>query len=172
MYPDNRIYGGFTSCNFDLWWKQNGGSDNDLRKKTWLQFDYLCQDCFDSEILPRSFCLCAEFAAKHTKAPIIAHNVLENGAWFWLMTDARYIVLPLISRYHCLDPTNHDISRVHCIYIFQYSSWCNLVMWLISNSLPCCHGDQVETGVPLHVTVATWWPRQSGTLSHLGHKTV
>ena len=37
-------------------------------------------------------------------------------AWFWLMTDARYIVLPLISRYHCLDPTNCDISRVHCTH--------------------------------------------------------
>ena len=26
------IYRGFTSCNFDLCWKQNGGPDNDLRK--------------------------------------------------------------------------------------------------------------------------------------------
>ena len=25
MYPDSWIYRGFTSCNFDLWWKQNGG---------------------------------------------------------------------------------------------------------------------------------------------------
>ena len=32
MYPDIWIYCGFTSCNFDLWWKQNGGLDNDLRK--------------------------------------------------------------------------------------------------------------------------------------------
>ena len=46
--------------------------------------------------------------------PILAHNALENGAWFWLMTDARYIALPLISRYHCLDPTNRDISGLHC----------------------------------------------------------
>ena len=45
----------------------------------------------------------------------IAHNALENGAWFWLMTATRYIALPLISRYLCLDPTNHDISGVHCI---------------------------------------------------------
>ena len=36
-------------------------------------------------------------------------------------------------------------------------------MWLIGNFLPCCHDDQLVTGVPLHVTVATWWPRQSGT---------
>ena len=25
MYPDSWIYHGFTSCNFDLWWKKNGG---------------------------------------------------------------------------------------------------------------------------------------------------
>ena len=49
------------------------------------------------------------------KSLIIAHNALENGAWFWLMTVAWYIALPLISRYHCLDPTNRDILRVHCI---------------------------------------------------------
>ena len=32
MYPDRWVYRGFMSCNFGLWWKQNGGSDNDLRK--------------------------------------------------------------------------------------------------------------------------------------------
>ena len=32
------------------------------------------------------------------------------------MTVARYIALPLISRYHCLDPTNRDISGLHCIW--------------------------------------------------------
>ena len=37
-----------------------------------------------------------------------------NGAWFGLMTVARYIALSLISRYHCLDPTNRDISGLHC----------------------------------------------------------
>ena len=37
-----------------------------------------------------------------------------NGAWFGLMTVARYIALSLISRYHCLDPTNRDISALHC----------------------------------------------------------
>ena len=130
MYTDSWIYHGFTSCNFDLcqrlWWKQNDGWGNDLRKKTWLQVDYLCTDGFNSEILPRGFVLQCQilknviFVAyvlnlplKHI-GPIIAHNALENGAWFWLVTDARYIALPLISRYHRLDPTNHDISRVHC----------------------------------------------------------
>ena len=33
------------------------------------------------------------------------------------MTDARYIALPLISLYHCLDPINHDISRVYCMSV-------------------------------------------------------
>ena len=36
---------------------------------------------------------------------------------FGLMTVARYIALSLISRYHCLDPTNRDISGLHCIGI-------------------------------------------------------
>ena len=64
------------------------------------------------------------------KGPILAHNALENGAWFWLMTDARYIALPLISRYHCLDPTNRDISGLHCIMAadvrptLYHGCWC------------------------------------------------
>ena len=45
MYPDSWIYRGFTSCNFDLCWKQNGGQDNDLRKIR-LQVAYLCTDGF------------------------------------------------------------------------------------------------------------------------------
>ena len=130
MYPDSWIYRGFKSCNFDIWWKQNGGYYNDLRKKTFygFQVDYLCQDGFNSENLPNGFVMQRQilinviiFVAyvlnlcrETHKGPIIAQNALENGAWFWLMTDARYIALPLISRYHCLDPTNRDISRVHC----------------------------------------------------------
>ena len=66
----------------------------------------------------------------------IVHNALENGVWFWLKTVTRYIALSLISRYHCLDPTSRDISRVHCsdrgdlrcwrgvdIPSFWYTSW-------------------------------------------------
>ena len=34
------------------------------------------------------------------------------------MTVARYIALSLISRYHCLDPTNRDISGLHCIQTY------------------------------------------------------
>ena len=55
------------------------------------------------------------------------------------------------------------LGVLNFLCIFQYSSWCNDVMWLIGNSFPCYHGDQVVTGVPLHVTVATWWSCQSGT---------
>ena len=47
-----------------------------------------------------------------------------NGAWFWLMTDARYIALPLISRYHCLDPTNRDILGLHCTQCFASYFMC------------------------------------------------
>ena len=82
MYPDSWIYRGFTSCNFDLWWKQNGGYGSDLQN-TWLQVDYLCTDGFNLEILQHGLycnvnfekwhdicCLRAEFTAKHGKAPL------------------------------------------------------------------------------------------------------
>ena len=55
MYPDSWIYCSFTSCNFDLWWKQNGGQDNDLRKTTCFKLIFLCTDGFNSEILLRNF---------------------------------------------------------------------------------------------------------------------
>ena len=55
MYPDSWMYRGFTGCNFDLWWKQNGGQVNDLHKNEWLQVEYLCQDGFNSENLPNGF---------------------------------------------------------------------------------------------------------------------
>ena len=98
--------------------------------------DYLCKDGFNLEILQRGCtatltfdkwhdirCLRAEFTAKHEKSPIIAHNALVNGAWFGLMTVARYIALSLISWYHCLDPTNRDISGLHCIWHNMVILW-------------------------------------------------
>ena len=39
------------------------------------------------------------------------------------MTVARYIALSLISRYHCLDPTNRDISGLHCIWHNMVILW-------------------------------------------------
>ena len=38
------------------------------------------------------------------------------------MTVARYIALSLISRYHCLDPTNRNISGLHCITVVMHIS--------------------------------------------------
>ena len=78
-------------------------------------------------------CLRAVFTAKKTtwKSPIIAHNALVNGAWFGLMTVARYIALSLISRYHCLDPTNRYISGLHCIGSFiWHQKWLFYTMFL------------------------------------------
>ena len=58
----------------------------------------------------------------------VAHNVLKYGTWFGHLTVARYISLPPISRYHSLDPTNHDISRVHCTCTWQRPLY--LLPWL------------------------------------------
>ena len=44
------------------------------------------------------------------------------------MTVARYIVLPLISRYHCVDPTNRDIARVHCIKMLWWKVPFSVIM--------------------------------------------
>ena len=39
------------------------------------------------------------------------------------MAVARYIALPLISRYLSMDPTNRDISGLHCIAWIQVLAW-------------------------------------------------
>ena len=44
-----------------------------------------------------------------------SHYCSQRAEVWNLMTVARYIALSLISRYHCLDPANRYISRVHCI---------------------------------------------------------
>ena len=49
------------------------------------------------------------------------------------MTDARYIALPLISRYHCLDPTNRDISGLHCTIQQEAITRANV------DPVQCCH---------------------------------
>ena len=100
----------FLSCNFDLWWKQNA----------WFQVDYFKAKCMVSSWLfmhrqhdaTSNFdkchyirCLHAEFAAKQAKAPLSL--VTRRKV-------AQCIALSVISWYHCLDPTNHEISRVHC----------------------------------------------------------
>ena len=132
MNPDSWIYRGFTSCNFDLWWKQNGGQDNDLRKTTWLQVDFFmykrlkfgnsttrfCNATSNFDECQYIHCLRAEFDAKHTKAPLSLTTRWKMEPDFGSGQDARYIALPLISRYHCLDPTNHDISK-KCFHLYS-----------------------------------------------------
>ena len=83
MYPDSWIYRGFKSCNFDLWWKQNGGHDSDLRKidgfksiiyaqiaLIWKFQNAICTATSTFDKCHYICCLRAEFAAKHGKAPL------------------------------------------------------------------------------------------------------
>ena len=127
MYPDSWIYRGFTSCNFDLCWKQNGGPDNDLRKihgfrlliyaqtaLVWNSTTQFCNATSNFDKCHDILCLHAEFAAKHTKAPSPLTTRWKTWPGFWLMAVARYIALPLISQYLSMDPTNRDISGLHC----------------------------------------------------------
>ena len=136
MYPDSWIYRGFTSCNFDLCWKQNGGQDNDLRKihgfrlliyaqtaLVWNSTTRFCNATSNFDKCHDILCLRAEFAAKHTKAPSQLTTRWKTWPGFWLMAVARYIALPLISRYLSMDPTNRDISGLHCTgKIYEYPS--------------------------------------------------
>ena len=63
------------------------------------------------------------------------------------MTVARYIALSLISRYHCLDPTNCDISGLHCTYL----------QFIKNNSL--C--------LTLWPSYTIWWYRSAAKLAHV-----
>ena len=53
---------------------------------------------------------------------------------FWLMAVARYIALPLISRYLSMDPTNRDISGLHCNSLFFQDNAENLHKILVISS--------------------------------------
>ena len=101
MYPDSWIYRGFTSCNFDLCWKQNGGHDNDLRKihgfrlliyaQTALVLNSTTRFCNATSNFDKChdiLCLRAEFA-KHTKAPSPLTTRWKTWPGFWLMAVAR-----------------------------------------------------------------------------------
>ena len=119
MYPDSWIYRGFMSCNFDLcqrlWWKENGGWDNDLHKKTWLKVDYLCTDGFNWEILPRGFVMQCHilknviiFVAYVLNLPLNTHRPhyrsQRAGKWSLILAHDRhpiyraptYIAVPLL----------------------------------------------------------------------------
>ena len=54
-----------------------------------------------------------QFFAKSTRAYLSMRA--GTHAVRWAATLGGYIALSLISRYHCLDPTNRDISGLHCI---------------------------------------------------------
>ena len=107
MYPDSWIYLGFKSCNFDLWWKQNGGHHRDLCKihgfkliiyaQTALIWKFQNAVCtatlrFDKCHYIRS--LRAEFAAKHGKA-----SLSLTKRW-WMEPDFGSCQSPDISRSH------------------------------------------------------------------------
>ena len=154
MYPDSWIYRGFTSCNFDVCWKQNGGQVNDLRKihgfrlliyaqtaLVWNSTTRFCNATSNFDKCHDILCLRAEFAAKHTKAPSPLTTRWKTWPGFWLMAVARYIALPLISRYLSMDPTNRDISGLHCIspllMHWRYYSVALKPSWLVRAST-CC----------------------------------
>ena len=74
------------------------------------------------------------------------------------MTDARYIALPLISRYHCLDPTNRDISGLHCIGIpmLKIRLSRDHLIFNMGISIPGKHVFYIETG-PWFSYLICWW---------------
>ena len=107
MYPDSWIYRGFTSCNFDLWWKQNGGHGSDLRKihgfkliiyaqtaLIWKFYNTVCTATSTFDKWHDIRCLRAEFTAKHGKAP------LSLTTRWWMEPDLGSWQSPDISRAH------------------------------------------------------------------------
>ena len=136
MYPDSWIYRGFTSCNFDLWWKQNGGHGNDFRKihgfkmiiyaqtaLIWKFHNAVCTATSTFDKWHDIRCLRAEFTAKHGKAP------LSLTTRWWMEPDLGSWQSPDISRSHLYrgtiawTPTNRDISGLHCIVQRQLQAW-------------------------------------------------
>ena len=108
MYPDSWIYRGFKRvCNSDLWWKQNGGHDSDLRKihgfkliiyaqtaLIWKFHNAVCTATSHFDKCHYIRCLRAEFAAKHVKAP------LSLTTRWWMEPDFGSCQSPDISRSH------------------------------------------------------------------------
>ena len=143
-------YRGFTSCNWSLvktkWrvgqrssqmhnfkliiyaqtaliWKLYYKVSNAM--SNFAKYDYIC-------------CLCAESKARNAKPPLSCHNMLKYGTWVHLKTAvAWYSALPLILRYHCLGPTNRDISRVHCTRKMSFRYWNSLLE--LSNEMIVIH---------------------------------
>ena len=68
------------------------------------------------------------------------------------MTVARYIALPLISRYRCLDPTNCAISGVHCTVplILQWSETSELLYLLSIHEALLLHWGSPAARLPCY----------------------
>ena len=102
MYPDSWIYRGFTSCNFDHWWKQNGGQDTDLDKIHGFKLIFMHRRLLFGNSTTR-FCnatsnfdkchyiryLRAGLGAKHAKTPLslITRKKMEPDFGCWQSPD-------------------------------------------------------------------------------------
>ena len=107
MYPDSWIYRSFKSCNFDLWWKQNGGHGSNLRKiqgfkliihawtvLIWKFQNAVCTATSHFILISVIIFVVYELAAKHGKAP------LSLTTRWWMEPDFGSCQLPDISRSH------------------------------------------------------------------------
>ena len=110
-------------------------------------------------------CLRAEFAAKHTNAPLSLRTrwKMEPGFGSWQSPDISCSI-PLISRYHCLDPTNRDISRVHCIGILYHHLPWSFLQW---ESID--HGNVPILGDPQEWSYNIYHPAQ-GRREHFHYR--
>ena len=149
MYPDSWIYRGFTSCNFDLWWKQNGGLGSDLRKihgfklisyaqtaLIWKFHNAVCTATSTFDKWHDIRCLRAEFTAKHGKAP------LSLKTRWWMEPDLGSWQSPDISRSHLYrgtiawtPPTGiyraYTVLLIHIWGPFYWPSICTSVhLWI------------------------------------------
>ena len=135
MYPDSWIYRLFTSCNFDLWWKQNG----DLRKihgfkliiygqtaLIWKFYNAVCTATSNFDKCHDVRCLRAEFAAKHGKSP------LSLTTRWWMEPDLGSWQSPDISRSHLYRGTIAwtpptaiylEYTVLGCPWIFSCKNW-------------------------------------------------
>ena len=140
-------------------WQTTWRAGIDRRKMHGFEFGHLRRDNLGLNIVLRSFVMQRLILIKIIplfvymlnlwllmQNPIIAHIALEQGTWCWLLTSAGYIALSLISQYHCLDPNNRDISRVHCIE--------SIVQGCGISSAPAMSGD----------TTVSHWAIETATL--------
>ena len=114
-------------------------------KYTWLQVDFLSTDVFNSDILPRVFLMQRQilinvniFVAYVLNLPLNTqrshYHSQRAGKWNLILAHDRrpiyraptYIAVPF------LDPSNRDVSRVHCIRLKLFVC-CNNYEIILSN---------------------------------------